>query len=138
VRSLHRLKVTEQIDRSKRRRSTLTDYWRRLRIMACILMLPLLTLAADACGVFMGWVTQTIGCPGFAAPVYQQRTFSGATFKQLCSADIQDDAVFGLIVGLIACFQGMRTRGGAEGVGRQQQIQSSCLLFLLFWPMWCW
>jgi phospholipid/cholesterol/gamma-HCH transport system permease protein len=26
--------------------------------------------------------------------------------------------VFGLIIGLIACYQGMRTRGGAEGVGR--------------------
>jgi len=27
-------------------------------------------------------------------------------------------AVYGLIIGLIACFEGMRTRGGAAGVGR--------------------
>ena len=27
-------------------------------------------------------------------------------------------AVFGLIIGAVACFQGMRTKGGAAGVGR--------------------
>ncbi len=30
------------------------------RILACVLMLPLLTLAADFCGVFFGWVTNTL------------------------------------------------------------------------------
>ena len=27
-------------------------------------------------------------------------------------------AVYGLIIGIVACFQGMRTKGGTEGVGR--------------------
>jgi phospholipid/cholesterol/gamma-HCH transport system permease protein len=38
--------------------------------------------------------------------------------------------VFGLIIGLIACFQGMRTQGGAAGVGRA--ATSSVVLSSLF------
>ena len=39
-------------------------------------------------------------------------------------------AVFGLIIGLVACFQGMRTQGGTEGVGRS--ATSSVVLSSLF------
>jgi len=39
-------------------------------------------------------------------------------------------AVFGLIIGLVACFQGMRTKGGTEGVGRS--ATSSVVLASLF------
>ncbi|MBE3144507.1 MAG: ABC transporter permease, partial [Planctomycetes bacterium] len=39
-------------------------------------------------------------------------------------------AVFGLIIGLIACFQGMRATGGTEGVGRA--ATSSVVLSSLF------
>jgi len=38
--------------------------------------------------------------------------------------------VFGLIIGLVACFQGMQTEGGAEGVGRA--ATSSVVLSSLF------
>jgi phospholipid/cholesterol/gamma-HCH transport system permease protein len=43
--------------------------------------------------------------------------FNGVLFNDFLPPDIQDRRI-GLIIGLIACFQGMRTRGGAEGVGR--------------------
>jgi len=39
-------------------------------------------------------------------------------------------AIFGLIIGAVACFQGMRTRGGTEGVGRS--ATSSVVLASLF------
>jgi len=110
------MKVTEQIDAIE---ASAINPYRLLaatRILACILMLPLLTLAADACGVFMGWFTQSLSQPlslqHFIAVGFQSATlndFLPPTFKT---------AVFGLIIGLISCFQGMRTRGGAEGVGR--------------------
>ena len=41
----------------------------------------------------------------------------GATFNAFLPPTFKT-AVYGLIIGLIACFQGMRTTGGAEGVGR--------------------
>lgn len=110
------MKVTEQIDAIEA--SALNPY--RLlaatRILACILMLPLLTVAADAGGLLMGWLAQTLAEP-ISLHQFIDRGFNGATLKDFLPPTFKT-AVFGLIIGLIACFQGMRTRGGAEGVGR--------------------
>jgi phospholipid/cholesterol/gamma-HCH transport system permease protein len=110
------MKVTEQIDAIE---ASAINPYRLLaatRVLACILMLPLLTIAADACGVLMGWLAQTL-----VEPVSLQQFinigFRGSTLHDLLPPTFKT-AVFGLIIGLIACFQGMRTRGGAEGVGR--------------------
>jgi phospholipid/cholesterol/gamma-HCH transport system permease protein len=110
------MKVTEQIDAIE---ASAINPYRLLaapRILACILMLPLLTIAADGCGVLMGWIAQNL-----VEPISLQRFinagFQGATFNTFLPPTLKT-AVFGLIIGLIACFQGMRTRGGAEGVGR--------------------
>jgi len=110
------MKVSEQIDAIA---ASAVNPYRLLaatRIMACILMLPLLTIAADASGLLMGWFAQTLVEPlsfhQFIANGFQGAKFNGflpPTFKT---------TVYGLIIGTIACFQGMRTLGGAEGVGR--------------------
>jgi phospholipid/cholesterol/gamma-HCH transport system permease protein len=110
------MKVTEQIDAIE---ASAINPYRLLaatRILACILMLPLLTLAADGCGVLMGWVAQTLVEP-ISLHRFIDSGFRGATFNAFLPPTFKT-AVFGLIIGLIACFQGMRTRGGAEGVGR--------------------
>jgi phospholipid/cholesterol/gamma-HCH transport system permease protein len=122
------MKVTEQIDAIE---ASAINPYRLLaatRILACILMLPLLTLAADACGVFMGWFTQSLSGP-LSLQHFIQVGFTGATLNDLLPPTFKT-AVFGLIIGLIACFQGMRTRGGAEGVGRA--ATSSVVLASLF------
>jgi len=110
------MKVTEQIDAIE---ASAVNPYRLLavtRILACILVLPLLTLAADLCGVVMAWVADAL-----AEPItFQQFIHDG--FSQFGFNDFLPPtfktAVFGLIIGLVACFQGMRTRGGTEGVGR--------------------
>ena len=110
------MKVTEQIDAIE---ASAINPYRLLaatRILACILMLPLLTLAADACGLFAGWFAQSLVEP-LSFQQFVQRGFQGATFNAFLPPTFKT-AVYGLIIGLIACFQGMRTRGGAEGVGR--------------------
>jgi phospholipid/cholesterol/gamma-HCH transport system permease protein len=110
------MKVTEQIDAIE---ASAVNPYRLLaatRILACILMLPLLTVGADAGGLLMGWLAQTLAEP-ISLHQFIQRGFSGAALKDFLPPTFKT-AVFGLIIGLIACFQGMRTRGGAEGVGR--------------------
>jgi phospholipid/cholesterol/gamma-HCH transport system permease protein len=122
------MKVTEQIDAIE---ASAINPYRLLavtRILACILMLPLLTLAADASGVFMGWLTQTISDP-ISMRQFINRGFSGASFNDFLPPTFKT-CVFGLITGLIACFQGMRTQGGAAGVGRA--ATSSVVLSSLF------
>jgi phospholipid/cholesterol/gamma-HCH transport system permease protein len=110
------MKVTEQIDAME---ASAVNPYRLLaatRILACILMLPLLTAAADACGILMGWIAQTLVAP-ISLHQFIDSGFRGATLSDFLPPTFKT-AVFGLIIGLIACFQGMRTRGGAEGVGR--------------------
>jgi phospholipid/cholesterol/gamma-HCH transport system permease protein len=110
------MKVTEQIDAIE---ASAINPYRLLaatRILACILMLPLLTLAADGSGLLMGWFAQTLVEP-LSFHQFIQSGFQGATFNAFLPQTFKT-AVYGLIIGLIACFQGMRTRGGAEGVGR--------------------
>ena len=122
------MKVTEQIDAIE---ASAVNPYRLLavtRILACILVLPLLTLAADFCGVVMAWVADAL-----AEPItFQQFIHDG--FSQFGFNDFLPPtfktAVFGLIIGLVACFQGMRTRGGTEGVGRT--ATSSVVISSLF------
>ena len=55
--------------------------------------------------------------------------FKHATFNDFLPATFKT-AVFGLIIGLVACFQGMRAQGGTEGVERA--ATSSVVLSSLF------
>jgi phospholipid/cholesterol/gamma-HCH transport system permease protein len=110
------MKVTEQIDAIE---ASAVNPYRLLaatRILACILMLPLLTVAADACGLMTGWLAQAL-VESLSFHQFIQSGFSGATFNAFLPPTLKT-TVYGLIIGLIACFQGMRTSGGAEGVGR--------------------
>ena len=110
------MKVTEQIDAIE---ASAINPYRLLaatRILACILMMPLLTLAADASGLLTGWFAQTLVEP-LSFHQFIESGFHGATFNAFLPPTFKT-AVYGLIIGLIACFEGMRTRGGAEGVGR--------------------
>jgi ABC transport permease subunit len=52
------MKVTEQIDAIEASAVNPYKLLAATRILACILMLPFLTLAADFCGLVMGWVAQ--------------------------------------------------------------------------------
>ncbi len=122
------MKVTEQIDAIE---ASAVNPYRLLaatRILACILMLPLLTLAADLCGLVMGWVAQAVAEP-LSFHQFITSGFKGADFNDFLPPTFKT-MVFGLIIGLIACFQGMRTQGGAAGVGRA--ATSSVVLSSLF------
>jgi phospholipid/cholesterol/gamma-HCH transport system permease protein len=110
------MKVSEQIDAIE---ASAVNPYRLLaatRILACILMLPLLVIASDACGLLAGWFAQTLVEP-LSFHQFIASGFRGATFSAFLPPTFKT-MVYGLIIGLIACFQGMNTRGGAEGVGR--------------------
>jgi phospholipid/cholesterol/gamma-HCH transport system permease protein len=110
------MSVTEQIDAIE---VSAVNPYRLLaapRILACIVMLPLLTLAADASALLMGWLTQAMVEP-LSFHQFINDGFYGATLNAFLPPTFKT-AVYGLIIGSIACFHGMRTHGGAEGVGR--------------------
>jgi len=122
------MKVTEQIDAMEASAVDPYKYLVATRVLACVLMLPLLTLAADFCGVLMGWVANTLSEP-MSLRLFLENGFKDALFSDFLPPTLKT-AVFGLIIGTVACFQGMRTRGGTEGVGRS--TTSSVVLSSLF------
>jgi phospholipid/cholesterol/gamma-HCH transport system permease protein len=122
------MKVTEQIDAMEASAVDPFHYLVATRVMACILMLPLLTLCADLCAVLMGWVTQTIQEP-ITLRHFFQIGMKHVKFSDFIPPTLKT-IVFGFIIGIVACFQGMRTTGGTEGVGHS--TTSSVVLASLF------
>jgi phospholipid/cholesterol/gamma-HCH transport system permease protein len=109
------MKVTEQIDAIEASGVNPYKFLAFTRIVACILMLPLLTLAADFCGVLFGWVAETMVEP-VSFHRFVDQGFVGTSFSDFLAPTFRT-TVFGLIIGTIGCFQGMSTKGGTAGVG---------------------
>ena len=122
------MKVTEQIDAIEASAVNPYKLLAVTRILACILVLPLLTLTADFFGVVMAWVADALADP-ITFHQFIHDGFSHFSFNDFLPPTFKT-AVFGLIIGLVACFQGMRTQGGTEGVGRT--ATSSVVLSSLF------
>lgn len=122
------MRVTEQIDAME---ASAVDPYKFLvatRVLACVLVLPLLTLASDFCGIFLGWIANTLSEP-ISFRLFLESGFKNMLFSDFIPATFKT-MVFGFIIGMISCFQGMRTRGGTEGVGRS--ATSSVVLSSLF------
>jgi len=122
------MKVTEQIDAIEASGVNPYKFLAFTRIVACILVLPLLTLAADFCGVLFGWIADTLVEP-VSLHRFINQGFVGASFSDFLAPTFRT-SVFGLIIGMIGCFQGMRTQGGTAGVGLS--ATSSVVLSSLF------
>jgi phospholipid/cholesterol/gamma-HCH transport system permease protein len=122
------MKVTDQIDAMEASAVNPFKFLVATRVLACVLMLPLLTLMADFCGVLFGWLTNTLTEP-VSLRFFIENGFKNVTFSDFLPSTFKT-AVFGLIVGLVACNQGMRARGGTEGVERA--ATSSVVLSSLF------
>jgi phospholipid/cholesterol/gamma-HCH transport system permease protein len=122
------MRVTEQIDAMEASAVDPHKYLAATRVLACMAAMPLLTLTADFFGVLMGWVATTLADP-VPLRLFLSNGLHGATFNDLLPPTFKT-VIFGLIIGVVSCFQGMRTRGGTEGVGRS--ATSSVVLSSLF------
>jgi phospholipid/cholesterol/gamma-HCH transport system permease protein len=108
--------VTEQVDAM---RALGTDPIRKLmtpRVIATVTMLPLLTAISDFVGLIGGFVvayfTLRLG------PVqFWTRAIDALTFGDLMQGFVKP-IMFALIIASIGCYQGLRVRGGTQGVGR--------------------
>jgi phospholipid/cholesterol/gamma-HCH transport system permease protein len=110
------MKVTEQIDALE---AVAVDSFKFLavtRIVACIIALPLLTTITDFCGIVGGWLAE-YSISGMSSSLYFHRAFSLIEFQDFIPATLKT-AVFGMIIGTVACYLGFTTTQGTEGVGR--------------------
>jgi len=122
------MKVTDQIDAIEASAVNPYKLLAATRVVACMLMLPLLTVVADACAIVTGWLTNRLAEP-MSLRYYVTNGFEWMAFGDLIPSTLKT-MVFGLLIGLVGCFQGMRTAGGTEGVGRS--ATSSVVIASLF------
>jgi len=110
------MKVTEQIDALEALATNPVKYLVAPRFLALLIMLPLLTVYANIMGILGGYVIGVFKL-GIGANMYWRMTYDPLVFKDVFTGLIKSVA-FGIVIAIIACFQGMNTEGGAEGVGR--------------------
>ncbi|MDZ4832114.1 MAG: ABC transporter permease [Phycisphaerae bacterium] len=110
------MKVTEQLDAM---RVMAADPIRTLvvpRVVACVVMTPLLTIYSDLLGSFGAWFI-SVKVNGISGPDYWHFTALFVTWWEPTTGIIKS-VVFGLSIGLISCYKGFHCGAGATGVGR--------------------
>ena len=122
------MRVTEQIDALRALGANPIQYLVVPRFLSCFLLIPLLTVMADAIGVAGGWVfsTQVLGVD--ATYYWHYSTEYVAAWD--VGAGILKSMFFGAAIALIACHRGFNCGSGAEGVG-QAATSSFVLSFVV-------
>ncbi|HNX32521.1 MAG TPA: ABC transporter permease [Holophaga sp.] len=109
------MQVTEQIDALECLATDPIHYLFVPRLLAAMVMLPLLTGFSVYVG-FWGGYALLVGVTGQSASVYSSEFYKLLAFRDVRIA-LTKALVFGVIIALVGCWRGYRTRGGAEGVG---------------------
>jgi len=124
------MEVTEQIEALKSLGLAPVRFLVVPRLLALMIMLPLLTIFADVIGVYGGqWIAHAqahIGTQDFMASARQTVGFEDVVkglFKAL---------VFAIVIVMIGSYQGLTTKGGAAGVGKSATSAVVTCIILIF------
>lgn len=112
--------VTEQIHAL---RALGTDPIRKLvvpRVLAVVLMAPVLTVISDFVGIFGGWIVARFQLQ-VASGLYWS-SVTDALYIQDVEQGLIKPFVLGFFIVTIACHVGLRTKGGTQGVGKATTI----------------
>lgn len=125
------MRVTRQIDALTVSAVDPLKYLVVTRVVACVLVLPLMTAIANSLGLLGGFII------GVVQEDISPRFYATKTLEFLGFADYVPGLIkavaFGFIISLVACYQGFHTRGGTEGVGKAttMTVMAASLLVML-------
>jgi phospholipid/cholesterol/gamma-HCH transport system permease protein len=110
------MRVTEQIDALRALGADPVRYLVVPRFLACVLLIPTLTVLGDAVGMLGGgfFATQALGIDEFH---FWHHTFKFITAYDFLSG-LFKSLFFGAAIAIVACQRGFHCGAGAEGVGR--------------------
>lgn len=126
------MRVTEQIDALTTLSTNPFKYLVAPRIWAGVIVMPLLVLIGDVIGIFGGYVVGVYKL-GFNASNYINATLDDLQALDITTGVVKA-AVFGFIISLMGCYNGYKSKGGAQGVGTAttNAVVSSSILILIF------
>ncbi|MFA5068903.1 MAG: ABC transporter permease [Candidatus Omnitrophota bacterium] len=135
------MKVTEQIDALETLATNPVKYLVVPRFAALVIMLPLLTVYAVFIGIIGGYIVGVFKLH-IGSSMYINMTTNPLGIKDLYTGLLKS-VVFAIIIAIVSCYDGFRTSGGAEGVGRSTThsvvtsfiliIAADCLFTALFY-----
>ena len=109
------MKVSEQIDAMDVSAANPVQYLVVTRILACICMVPLLTIIADALGLAGSYAGVNV-TSSVSTVLFFHKAFSSVAFGDLIPATIKT-VFFGFAIGFIGCYKGYNSDRGTESVG---------------------
>jgi phospholipid/cholesterol/gamma-HCH transport system permease protein len=110
------MKVTEQIEALETMAINPVRFLVVPRFLALLVMLPALTVLGNLSGIFGGFLVGT-GSLSINADLYMQITYKYLELKDIYTGLLKA-IIFGIIIVLVSCYEGLNAKGGAEGVGR--------------------
>lgn len=124
------MKVTEQIDALVTLSTDPMKYLVAPRVLAALLVVPLLVAVGDVIGIFGGYAVAT-GSLGFNAAAYLKNTMDFLETLDVVSSLVKGCA-FGGLAALMGCYFGMNSGRGAQGVGRATKgsVEAAAVLIL--------
>jgi phospholipid/cholesterol/gamma-HCH transport system permease protein len=126
------MKVSEQIEALDTMALNPIRYLVVPRFLGLLVMLPCLVMVSDLLGILGGFL---VGVFNLQLNPYRYMTFS---FQFMMWKDVWTglvkSAVFAIIISMVGCYMGLKTKGGAEGVGRATTLSvvTSFILIILF------
>ncbi len=109
------MQVNEEIDAFKTMGIATMDFLVLPRVLALILMMPLLTVYANVIGILGGlWVS--VGMLDISLLEYYQQTIQSVTLID-CSTGVFKSLVFGILIAIIGCMSGMQCGRSSSAVG---------------------
>lgn len=116
------------------------------RVLATFVAMILLTILADLMIALGGYIASILVLGSQVHEVYWERMQEALKGRDVVTGLIQA-AVFGVLVSLIACYEGLKVHGGAEGVGRATTmtvvysivaiVAAACMFTVIFY-VWGW
>lgn len=124
------MRVTEQIDALYMLKTDPIDYLVIPRVIACCLMMPVLTILGLIVGMIGGFILATTNF-GISPSAFIDSVRSFLEIWDLFSAMLKA-VVFGALIAIIGCSWGLTTTGGAKGVGQSTTAAVVTALLAIF------
>jgi len=125
------MKVSEQIDALEATAVDAFQYLAVTRMIALMIVMPLLTIMIDFAGILGGYVAEA-AVSGMSWQLYLERAFSLITYADILTATLKT-IVFGFLIAVVSGYLGFTTNRGTEGVGAastRSVVMASMLVIL--------
>jgi len=110
------MKISEQIDALKMLSVNPFSYLVTPKVLACFLMVPVLTVFSDFVGI-TGGAFVAVSQVGISYTSYTNSIVLWVEKYDILSG-VFKAGIFGFVIALISCYNGVITEGGAKGVGK--------------------